>query len=507
MQLLQNIWKRDPAWISVWISIVISIWIIFTDDLINSDGVVYIEVAAKIADGEWLASIKQYSWPFYSILIALVSKISFMGLETSAYVINILFQALLAFVFVRCAQLMGGSNKVALFAAILLLTNVTLNGYRDQIIRDFGYWAFFFTALYFFLQYHQSRLIKYAIGFGISILVATLFRIEGIVFLFLVPLLIVWNEKNKESIYSTALLLSPVLVIFLLGSAYVAITEVTLVSIGRLGDPLSYIQHAYHGLVSGIVESGDLLEKHVLSVHAQEMGTRSMLAILVMMFIVKIISASGYISLFFSATTYLSKEIKNTIVDLNIINGFMIINAMVLTVFLLSNNFLTPRYTMTMGLLISLPAAFGLAHFMESNFDASKWKQRAKIFLIVIFVYMFLDGLISFSASKTYIKESGAWLKENMPEDARLIANERMLYYYAGKELDTEALTAGVAMGVGDVKYSVDKVAYDYLAIKLRKKREQYKDDLIRWSGTEPVFSTSNERGDTVFIFKLNTKN
>jgi len=505
MQYFQYIGKRDPAWLAALASVVISVWIIATDDLINSDGVLYIEVASKMFNGEWLASIKQYSWPFYSLLIALVSKISFLGLEISAHILNVLFQALLAFMFVRCAQVLGGNYKVTVFAVILLLTNLTMNGYRDQIIRDFGYWAFFFTALYFFLQYYQLRITKYAVGFGVSMLVATLFRIEGIVFLFLAPLLILWNErKYKENTYNIILLLSPVLLIVVSGSVYVMLSDITFVSIGRLGEPLSYIQNAYHNVVVGIPEKGDILEEKVLSLYARNMGTLSMLAILFMMFIVKIMSASGLIALFFSVKAYLANNIKTSIKSLNIINGFIIINAMILIVFVLSANFLTPRYTMTMGLLITLPAAFGLSYFMESRFDSSKWKRRAKVMLVIVFVYMFLDGLTSFAASKTYIKESGAWLRENAPKEARLIANERMLYYYAGKELDQEGIVTGLKMGNGIVGLSEKKIGYDYIAIKLRKKKTHYEKRLIEWSGSKPIFRSSNERGDTVLIFKLN---
>jgi len=506
MQVLQNIWKRDPAWLSVWVSIVISIWIVFTDDLINSDGVIYIQAAEKIVNGEWLESIKQYNWPLYSLLIALVSKISFVGLETSAYIVNVLLQALLAFSFVRCIQLLGGNNKVALFAIILLLTNVTMNAYRDQIIRDFGYWAFFFTALYFFIQYYQLRTAKYAIYFSVSMLVATLFRIEGIVFLSASPLLIIsYERKYKENARSIILLLSPVPVLLVLILIYVMLTDITFASMGRLIDPISYFQNAYENMVGGIAEKGDLLEEKILSVHASDMGTKSMFAIFFMMFIVKIISASGYIPMFFAVTAYCSKYIKKTINNLNVINGFIVINTLVLTVFLLSHGFLSPRYTMTMGLLITLPAAFSLSYFMENNFDSSKWKKRAKIMLIIVFVYMFLDGITSFSASKFYIKESGVWLNKHMPVDAKLITNERTLYYYAEKELDSEAVIVATRISKGD--FRVNKKDYDFLAMKIRKKKTSQEKNLIEWVGAKPIFRTSNERGDTVLIFKLNTKN
>lgn len=501
---IARITSRDPAWVAALISIVISIWIIVTDDLINSDGVLYVDAASKILAGDWAGAIKGYNWPFYSLLIALVSKISFLDPEVSAHILNILTQALLAFVFVRCAQLLGANNKTLWFAAILILTNVILNGYRDQIIRDFGYWAFFFTALYFFLKYHESKISKYAIGFSISMIIATLFRIEGIAFLFMAPLLMLFLNKGiKNNLYNAIQMLSPVIVVVIIGGIYLIFSETALESLGRIIDPVVYFKNAYHTLVVGLFEKGKLIEQTILVQGAEGMGTRSMLVILLLMLVLKVISASGYISLYFSFATYLSSSVRGTIKNLNVINGFIFINLLVLSVFIFSNGFLSSRYTMTMGLLISLPAAFGLQHFMESNVNLSVWKKRAKIFVVVMLTYLFLDGMISFGASKYYIKESGLWLAENVAVDTRIIANDRTFYYYAKRDIDNEAISK-ISLQTKRSKLPLEaKKNYDYLVVEVDYKQTSYEQDLIDWIGKKPIHRTFNKRGDAVVIFKL----
>ena len=495
--------SNDPAWIAALVTIFVSIWIIVTDDLINSDGVLYLEVAAKMLAGDWLAAVNQYSWPFYSLLIAAVSKISFLPLESSAYVVGVLVQALLTFMFVRCAQALGGNTKVAIFAAILILTNVTMNGYRDQIIRDFGYWAFFFTALYYFLRHQEFKLPKYAIGFSLSMIVATLFRIEGIIFLIAAPIMVLfYNKEHKKNIVSLLWLLSPVILIAFIALITALVTDVP-GHVGRITDPFFYLNDAYQNIVSGISEKGSLLENTILLGGARDMGTESMFAILAMMLVAKIVSASGVIPLFFSMTSYASKEVHSNIRNTHVINSFIIINLLVLSVFLLSHLFLSPRYTMTMALLITLPAAFGLSHFMEMSGDGGKWRKRGKTLIIIMLVYMFLDGITSFGSSKHYIKESGMWLSERIGSNERLVSNERAIYYYSGKEVDIKAI--GLVHSRIEELEIIERIKnkFDYLAIGISRKQKEYEGDLIEWFGSKPIYKKTNERGDSVVIFKL----
>ncbi|WP_126456887.1 hypothetical protein [Sulfuriflexus mobilis] len=512
MQSVIRVLTRNPAWSAAILSLLISTWNIISDDLINSDGILYIEVAGLLLEGDWQAAIARYNWPFYSALIAIMSKISFLSLETSAYVLNVTLQALLAYVFVRCSQVMGGNRWVATFAAILLLTNVTLNGYRDLIIRDFGYWAFFFTALYFFLQYHRTRLVKYALGFSISVLIATLFRIEGIVFAFMAPLIFLFQTGNwKQRVYRCGWTLSPLIVLGGLAVTTALLTSSSLLEQGRLFEPLFYLKTTLQGISQGIVEKGRLIEEVVLDVNARNMGTKSMLAILVMMFVLKIISASGYIPLFFSIWAGLSARIRSSMTGVNVIIGFMAINALVLATVLISRTFLTPRYAMTFALLMTLLAAFALASFFRTEVPVaghrrSVWRRRGQILIVVVLGYMFLDGVTSFSSSKAYIRESGIWLKENVAAEARLFSNEEAVYYYSGRTMNQDvissALTATRLAQLPPINL-MELRSFDYVVMRIGRKQTGFEEKVIAWAGSQPIHRAANKRGDAILIFKV----
>lgn len=514
MQQFLHFTQRNPAWMAVFISLFLSFINVITDDVINSDGMLYSEVAETLLKGDIQAAIAQFSWPFYPLLVGIFSKISFLDFETSAHLFNAGFLALLAFVFVRCSQLMGGDKWVAIFAAVLLLTNVTLNGYRDLIIRDHGYWAFFFTALFFFLQYHQTKLTKYALGFGVSILIALLFRPEGIVFALWVPFILLFqNVSWRERLYQITLPLLPliaagVVALIILFTSPVLMDKIFSASQsnGSLLGPLSYFQTTFDGIFKGIIEKGELIEEYVFDVNARNMGAASIISILIMMLVVKIVSACGYIPLFFSLFTTFNSRLRNSITGLNVVAGFMLINLLVLTIVVASRLFLTPRYAMTFALLISLLASFGLADFFRAQSSQYVvWRKRGKIFLIVIFSYMFLDGMISLSAGKTYLRESSQWLKENAPAEARLFSNEESIYYYSGRKVNREIL----GFAYKETRFSrlpdIEKARlYDYVAIKVGRKQKGFKEKVIAWIGNEPVHRSKNKRGDMMLIFKVN---
>ncbi|HHA19656.1 MAG TPA: hypothetical protein ENK70_08130, partial [Methylophaga sp.] len=82
------------------ISLLLSILALYSDDIINSDGIMYIELSQAYLDGGLIASAKVYNWPFFSILVALIHQITQLSLETSTYVLNTILFVLLTDVLV-----------------------------------------------------------------------------------------------------------------------------------------------------------------------------------------------------------------------------------------------------------------------------------------------------------------------------------------------------------------------------------------------------------------------
>ena len=67
-------------------SCLLSIYLIYQDDLINSDGYLYLELAQEYLGSGASSAFSIYSWPFYSIIVALFHQLTHIPLEISFYI-------------------------------------------------------------------------------------------------------------------------------------------------------------------------------------------------------------------------------------------------------------------------------------------------------------------------------------------------------------------------------------------------------------------------------------
>ncbi len=133
-------------------SLLLSVWCVFLDDVINNDGILYLRTAELIGRGEWQAAIESYKWFFYPLLIAIFGKLTGLGLELSAHVLNAGFTALTVAAFISLIRELGGSRSAVTAAVVLVLLFPGLNEYRSFVIRDAGFLAFYMLALLLFIK-------------------------------------------------------------------------------------------------------------------------------------------------------------------------------------------------------------------------------------------------------------------------------------------------------------------------------------------------------------------
>ena len=182
---------RIPATI---ISFFLSAWSVFLDDVLNNDGILYVRVADLLVHGEWDIAFNLYKWPFYSLLIAVTGQVTGFSLEYSAHLLNAVLAALIIVCFISLVREVGGDSKTVVAAAFVVLLYPGINEYRSFIGRDAGYIAFYLLSLLLFFKYANSPRFGYAIGWASSIFIAALFRIEGFLFLLILPLLYQWRK-------------------------------------------------------------------------------------------------------------------------------------------------------------------------------------------------------------------------------------------------------------------------------------------------------------------------
>ena len=503
-KLIQNM-LRSPAWIAVIISLLLSTINVINDDSINSDGIRYVEAASLFLEQGWQASFAHYKWPFYQILIAIVSKLTFLDLEHAAYVINAGLLAGLAFAFVRCSEYLGGDKRVSWAALVILMTHLNLNGYRDLIIRDFGYWCFFFIAFLMLLKFHKNQQHRYLFFYTGSMLIATLFRIEGIIFLVLGPLVLLWKSTSFSKTFKNLVVCwGPLIFIAIIGSLVLLSNDTVGNSMGRLSEPLEYFKNGTSNLVTGIKDKGKLLEETILGVHARNLGTQSFIAILIMMLVTKLFSATGLIPVLLSIRTFTAQHLRDSVNYMPVFLWFVILNVFVLSSFLLAEFFLSGRYAITFALLLCLPASVALSSIFRTDRKPSRKLKVLRWAIATILVYMLLDGVTSFSAGKVYRRDAADWLAKNVSEEKLLLSNDELMFYYSGRSVQWQELsTVYEKTRFGKAPEQAIK-DYDVIAIHISRKQIGFDEKVIAWVGNEPVHRSKNKRGDMMLIFKVN---
>src|SRR5579883_222646 len=171
-------------------SLILSFWLSYRETVINPDGICYLLSAQTVGTAslkEVIHLCPQSQWPFYSVLIYAVSQASHFSYTASAYFLNALFSLLSVTAFILIVKELGGSKRVLWLSALVILLNHEFISMREYIIRDHGFWAFYLASLYLLLRYFREPGLNLALAWSACLLIATLFRIEGAVFLLSLP--------------------------------------------------------------------------------------------------------------------------------------------------------------------------------------------------------------------------------------------------------------------------------------------------------------------------------
>ena len=176
----------DYRWVLL-ASLLLSAWLIALDPLINRDAIIYLRAADAYLQEGFAASQQQFGRPLLSICMAWLHQLTGISLLHAGLLIVTLSYALLAVAFVSVVHTLGGDRSVQLIAAAVILSHPLLNTNRSSIMRDPIYWALLMLAFRELLLYLRSPRLKHHLGWLGYVLLASLFRFEGIFFALLAP--------------------------------------------------------------------------------------------------------------------------------------------------------------------------------------------------------------------------------------------------------------------------------------------------------------------------------
>ena len=424
---------RQVYFVAVAMSLLLSALTIYHYPVFNLDGVLYLKTAHVFLQQGLKPAIAVYELPFYSIVIALVSKLFHLSLIHTAYLLNYVFPALVVMTFLALVKELGASKKLLWLAAFVILAYIDFNHYRADFLRGQGYWFFYLLSIFFLFQYSKSFKWMFAFLWAVSALVAALFRIEGVVLFLLVPFVIFlfpgisFSEKVKQflKINFILIIMSAVLaIVIILYRGALQNSGQIMVWLGQLTNGLSLI-------ISSLQQMNAGLTNHVMGPIAQHQAAGFLVCGLIGLYflnIVQVLSLGYLIPLLFA-------PVKN-VLPINrtkhlILIWYVAINLLFTSVFFVQlGGFLSDRYLLPLTLTLLCFVPFGFAYLYE------RWKQRIKfwgfyqlMFLLtcLLVASMVIGSLYRFGPSKVYIYKSAVWIRKNAPASAKIYTNHEVL--------------------------------------------------------------------------------
>jgi len=404
---------------------------------INPDSVLYFESARLFAHGQWKEAIQVWNWPLYPVLIAAIHKTTSLGIHTSAQVLNVLFFGLATFSFIQIIRLAGGRQlTIAAGALILFSSQYIVGDVLGMLMRDEGFWAFYLSGLAFFIRFAQDYRIKDAVLWQLCAIIATLFRIEGITYLVLLPTLFFFsfNISIRERI--RYFFTSHSINIFLAAGLILIITlsgDLSIKNFGRLQEVFTL--NLYDELTGRLFSRAKIMSDQVLGKYLEEFAVQSLLLTFVYAIVSKIISATGFINVILAGLTTknrlsLLEPKAYSALHLAIIISLIDMALIITKVFVLSG-----RYVVGLTLLLLVLAAFYFGYLLQHLKSSHLHKIKFKGLIYAIIIVMML-GVIKNVLPKAdgynYMQDAATWINDNNTENAPVFYDETRTRFHAG---------------------------------------------------------------------------
>ncbi len=425
------------------ISLLVSFFTLLNPGLPNDDAYAYIRTAEIALSDGINAAIQYYSWASYSLLIAFVSKTG-IDLLTAAQLINAFFLSVLVYSFISIVNCFNNSKTVSILAAICILLYPPLNELRSDIIRDIAMWALSLFALWQFLLFVKLNHLPNFICFCLSIILASFFRAEAIVYLFSLPICLLLDSRYESGIRYRIVLKCMAIIFFSLA--------VVVLMIGLIGiDVISVFQKfisVYEPFLNNILNpseaesyslSSRIFGEYAMTYSGPYLGL-FLIAGLFAILIVKLFEGIGGPFFWVLAYGAIKRLVRLERIFLAPVIIFLFTNLAIVFGFIFVTKFVSARYSMIFCLVLILFVPLILDNLIN-EFRKSSSKNLRMRTLILFFGYCAFDSFISFGSSKSYINESLAWLETESPLNPQVATNNHAIAYFSGRVENYDRVT------------------------------------------------------------------
>lgn len=506
---LQRILTMDASlpWLAALLGILVASWIIFqSQGIINRDGLFYIEIARQFSLGNWHQGLALYNWPVYPLMITAVHQASQLSLLASAQAITIVAFAWTCAGMVVLARELGGNRHVMIATALLLLCSTPLiDNYLPMALRDHTFLALHVWSLVFFLRFYRNEGWGHAAAWGVTAALAVLLRIEGVVYLSLLPLILLARRQHSWRHNLIALLRANLV---LLGATIALVAAAFLHpgfdthKLGRLGDPLAVGQMFIQQISQGLSAKADTYADHVLGKYLNDVAMPGLLLTLAYALLSKVATSAGWLQL--ALAVYARLRIGKPFPQYHAILCWVVVLSLLTAIVIITSVFLLPkRYLLSLAMIIVLYAAQGAAKLYEDwqrepRPAAIRWRSHIAVVALVLTYAVVLNPA---NPKDTFEMDAARWVVQHTEPGSRIYYDDgRLDYYVSGNSVSREIAEWGEI----EKLFSTNRIAdFDYVLVHVPRKSPEREQFLTRELGAAPLASFENARGKRVLIYRV----
>jgi hypothetical protein len=457
-------------------SLLLSLIASLEQPIVGRDAMLYLSISLDPSISDVSAAMNRFNWPWYPLLIKFISGLSSISPERVARLLCEFMTAVACLLAVDIVR----RNRPDLvgWAALLVLAVPAFNEYRGEILRENGFWCFSMLALWLMYVMKDARFVCRFLLVCLSIILAAAFRFEAV---YILAVLVVAEISRIRGRWLKIIIVSGSMVLAV--AILFWLSHHDLLPKGRISAYASYINSAR------IFNSFSSFTQYV----ALKMPKFSYKDTELIFFIglcgyliVKIAMSLGIFSLPWILSFLLPKTARVTVWNPMTVaaTGYGII----LLAFLFGNLFLSGRYVSFLGLLL-LPGICAGVQYIVCRWS---WSFLPVVLLSVVVA---IANAVSLSEPKTFIRDAGLWITENIPDGARIYFEEPRMSYYAMRDYPHNNEDREMALGIGS------DGAYEYFVLSLQCQPNSVIEQLKK-KGMRLVMDFRNKSGCAVGIFR-----
>ena len=468
--------SRSPAGVTFLLSLLLSLIATLNAGTVGSDAALYLDIAQIFTEEGWQATYRQFDWPWFSILLAVLHGVTHIPLELLAYGVCALLMAGACALMVRF--LAGRVPELGWWACLVVLSVPAFNDYRGEILREYGYWFFAVLALTLCASWAERRGWLRVAAVYAAIMAAMLFRLEA---LFLAVAVCTWQLLSIRCLddlrRAAELLFFP-----LAGSVLALLLYMLFAEAADLPRVSNFLMLLNPGeLFESLQQMSAQFADSMISRHSREDAGKIVLFGVIATLLFKFWQGLGP----FAVLIFYRQGLGQIIGRFQPFGWACFFYFIVLVLFFLQTQFVSGRYISMLGWL-----AVPFVAFLAMTF-AHRYPRSSKV-LAVVNVLVMLANVVSLSPTKTHYKDGAQWVAEHVPPSAAVYFQERRMYYYAGRRIEpvlpVDQVIGSAASG------------FDYFVLEFAAADPRLADFLTR-ERLHALISFENSGGEVVTIF------